>query len=643
MTAAPGVALGAPAGAPPHPGDRPRRAGGGRGLALAGLSYLVLAVGLWWGVWSGHPSSTATCGCGDAARFLWFTEWPAYALTHGHGLLWSSWLFHPTGINLLDDTSVLALGVVLAPLTLAAGPVLSMNVGLTLAPALSALAMYVLLRRWVAWAPAAWLGGVAYGFSPFVLTELALNQTNIAFLVVPPLLVVVLEDLLVVQRNPPWRNGLALAGLVVLQFFLSTEVLAITVLAATAGVVLVVAWALWRRPGAVRDRVGGAWRAAAVGVGASAAVLAYPLWFVLAGPAHLSGPVWSAGATARFGTTPASFLSPSGLESLRPAMLRLGGYQGPVLAGLGTLGLGILALALVGLVTGRHDRRRWLLGAVAGIAALVSLAPGRGVWVPWSALQHLPLIGDIVEVRFVLVVTLCVAALAARAVDGAHTWLAVRAPGRRPDALGWAVVVAAVAPTVAVVAPNVPLTVRPVVVPAWFAQEGAALPPGRVVLTYPLPASGLQSSQAWQAVDRMAWAQASGGGPAGQAFRTVPAARPGFEVLVAASLPLAAAPEPTAANLAAVRAAAAAWRVTTVVVPVQEVLPLVERGRSTAYAVGLLTAAFGRAPTYAHQAFVWHDVAGAPAPVPVGAVRFAACTGGARTARAVPACILAGR
>ncbi len=130
-----------------------------RTTSVAGLLYLLLAVGLWWGVWSTHPSSTTTCGCGDAARFLWFFSWPAYALGHGQSLLWSQWLFHPTGINLLDDTSVLALGILLAPLTLAAGPVVSMNVALTLAPALSALAMFVLLRRWVAWPPAAFLGG----------------------------------------------------------------------------------------------------------------------------------------------------------------------------------------------------------------------------------------------------------------------------------------------------------------------------------------------------------------------------------------------------------------------------------------------------------------------------------------------------
>ncbi len=124
-------------------------AGGWRGLGLSGLVYLVLALVLWWGVWSTDPTTTTTCGCGDAARFLWFFEWPAFALTHGHSVLYSQWLFHPTGINLLDDTSVLALGIVLTPVTWLWGPVAAMNVALTLAPALSALSMFALVRRWV--------------------------------------------------------------------------------------------------------------------------------------------------------------------------------------------------------------------------------------------------------------------------------------------------------------------------------------------------------------------------------------------------------------------------------------------------------------------------------------------------------------
>ena len=385
------------------------------------------------------------------------------------------------------------------------------------------------------------------------MTELALNQLNIAFLAVPPLVVLVLADLLVTQRRTPWRNGLALAGLVVVQFFVSTEVLLITALAVAGRRGR--SWSPGPRVAAAR-RAGGP-RASGPVTGArrrpsapSAVVLAYPLWFLLAGPAHLVGPIWSSGATSRFGTTPASFVTTGGLGDLRPSMLRFGGYQGPVLVGLGYLGLGVLAV-------GR--------GRDGGVAARPSAAPvrcgrpggGRAVararatasGSRGTALQHVPWIGDIVEVRFVLVVTLCVAVMAALAVDHAHTALVVQADSRAPRsgrASGWltgGLVALVLVPTVVALCAE-PAAHHPGrgAAHAGTPTRGRSRRPGRVVLAYPVPSSGLQSSEAWQAVNAMAWAQASGGGPQGQPFRAG-AARPGFEVLSAASLPLGPAPD----------------------------------------------------------------------------------------------------
>ncbi len=632
-------------------GDRPvgshrRRRASWPVLLGVAAGYLVVSVGLWWGVWSSHPSATTTCGCGDAARFLWFFEWPAFALSHGHSVLYSSYLFHPTGINLLDDTSVLALGIVLAPVTWAFGPVASMNVALTLAPALSAFAMFVLLRRWVTWTPAAVLGGLAYGFSPFLITELALNQLNIAFLAVPPLLIMALDDLLVRQPRPPWRTGLVLAALAVVQFFVSTEVLLIGFIATAVGVVLLVGSAALRRPGAVGARAGHALRGAAVALGATVAVLAYPLWFLLRGPAHLSGPIWSNGAVDRFGTTPASFVTTGGLGPLRSEMLHFGGYQGATLVGLGYLGTGVLVVVVLGTVAFRHDHHLLLFGGVGLVAAVLSFGPGHGAWVPWDAIDRLPWIGDIVEVRFVLVISLCAAVMLAVVLDRTRGWVdsgrvATRWPAAVRAGAPW-VLAAALLPSLVALWPDLPLTTRAVVLPRWYAEVGARLPPGQVVLAYPAPFSGLQSSQAWQAVNRMRWAQAGGGGPEGQADRAG-AARAGFEVLAAASLGLGSAPEPTPAALAAIRHALAVWRVTLIVVPDQPGLPGYDHGRSTAYAVGLFTAATGRPPVYDHQAWVWSSGT-TGAPVPLSDPAFTTCTSGAVAADparlAVPDCVL---
>jgi len=631
-------------------GDR-HGTGGHRVLLAAAGTYLVLGLGLWWQVWSTHPTVVTTCGCGDAARFLWFFRWPAFALTHGHDVLHSTWLFHPGGINLLDDTSVIALGVGLAPVTWLWGPVASMNVALTLAPALSAMAMFVALRRWVRWTPAAFIGGLVYGFSPFVVTELALNQINIAFLAVPPLVVLVLADLMITQRRTPRHNGLLLAGLVVVQFFISTEVLLITFLASLVGTLLVVTWAAWRSPDELSVRLRPALAGGATAIAAAGIVLAYPLWFLLAGPAHLVGPIWSYGGTARFGTTPADFVRSGGLGTLQPFMQRFGGYQGPQLTNLGYVGWGVLVVAVGGAVVWRGDRRLLLFGSIGLVMAALSLGPGHGVWVPWKVLQHVRWIGDIVEVRFVFVVTLCLAVMVALVVD--HLRSALDA-GNGAEASGpqrifegapaWGLVAVALVPTVVALWPNLPLTTRTVVLPSWYARRGATLPPGRVVLAYPVPSSGLQSSEAWQAVNAMAWSQASGGGPQGQPFRAG-AARRGFDVLSAASVPLGPAPDPTPANAAAVRDALHLWQVTTLVVPDQAALPIYERGRSSAYASGFFTAVLGMAPTFVDSAWVWNAVGSAPSPVTVSATSFARCTTGPTSSvaapLAVPNCILA--
>ncbi len=120
---------------------------------------------VWSSAWR-HPTSTTTCGCGDTSLFTWFLEWPAYAISHGLNPFYSTAMHVPVGVNLLANTSVVAIGVLLAPVTWLFGPVATLNVALTLAPALSALSMFVLLRRWVTWTPAAFVGGLLYGFSP---------------------------------------------------------------------------------------------------------------------------------------------------------------------------------------------------------------------------------------------------------------------------------------------------------------------------------------------------------------------------------------------------------------------------------------------------------------------------------------------
>src|ERR1019366_8772162 len=99
---------------PPAPGDHAHRI---RTLLLVGGAYLLLAVIVWSHVWLHDPATTTTCGCGDASLFTWFLAWPAHAIAHGLDPFYSTAMFYPRGFNLLDNTSVLGVGTVLAPVT----------------------------------------------------------------------------------------------------------------------------------------------------------------------------------------------------------------------------------------------------------------------------------------------------------------------------------------------------------------------------------------------------------------------------------------------------------------------------------------------------------------------------------------------
>ncbi|MGH9097527.1 MAG: hypothetical protein ACRDWB_08885 [Acidimicrobiales bacterium] len=650
---------------PPEPVPGARASHRLRTLLIGAAAYLVLSVFVWWNLWSGHPTSTTTCGCGDTSLFTWFLSWPAYAISHGLNPLYSTQMFHPTGVNLLANTSEVAIGVVLAPVTWIFGPIATLNVALTLSPFLSALAMFVLLRRWVTWSPAAFIGGLLYGFSPVILVNLVDAHLMVAMAVVPPLLVACLDELLVRQRRRPVATGILLGLLVVLQFFLGTEMLAILLVAGATAVVLIVVYAAWRHPDELRRRA----RHALIGLGVGAAVavvlLAYPLWFALDGPAHLSGPVWPTLSPGLFGIGFSDLvrLNSTGSETLQAH--RFGGYQGVALHQADYLGVGLIVVVVLGVLLRRRDRRLWLFGAVGAIAIGLSLTIAPGVnhfWVPWRLLRHIPVIQNILPDRFMAITLLGVSLMLGIIVDRVHgtasKWTATPLPRRPPwpagRALTWhrvvpvtaAAVVALVAlvPIASANAGNIPLTVQPVVLPNWFRTVAPHLPGGQVILSYPSSFGGFQSSLTWQAVDRMSFSLVEGGGPGGVPQRAG-VERPGVEALGAASVNLDPSTAYTAATIQAVRQALVSWGVTRVVIPDQPDLPIYQQGFHTGYAVGLITAALGAGPRYQAQAWVWTVGHPIPPPVKIAPAALQSCVGTGNFPTGPPAmvpdCVLA--
>jgi hypothetical protein len=606
------------------------------------------AVVLWWHAWDGHLTTTLACPCGDSGQEVWFVAWPAYAVAHGLDPLFSAWLYPPGGVNLLANTGAPLVGVVLAPVTWLLGPVAATTIALTLSPALSAWGGWVAVRHVVAWRPAAWVAGLLFGYSPFVVSNLTNGHVSVTLLVVPPLLLLAAHEVLVARRGDPVRWGVAAGLLAAAQFLISPEMLALTVVAGAVGLVLLAVMA----PHLLVGSLGRGARAAAAAIVVGGVLVAYPAWYLVAGPRHITGPPWTGLAVLIQGAQPYTLWDPSSYRAGANALSRLSGYEGAAGPPPAYWGWGVLTLAVASLALSWRRRVAWWAGATAAVVFVFSLgtmlwtSPDHlsQLWLPWKVLARLPLLADAVPLRLAALTALFVALLVAVGLDTARRQVA-RLGGTRPGMVraGTAVVIAIAVVALATVwwTYQVPFTTRNVSMPAWFATDATRLPANSVVLTlpFPFPSDGSSAPMVWQAEDDMSFKLAGGyakaPGPGGRPLSNRPN-RPPYETLTHLSRSfLGRPPVGTPAEVAGLRSALRRWGVDDVVVT--------NRIPDPARAATVLTGVVGRTPARREGAWVWDlrrrpvargDVAGASA-----AVR--ACSAGTKTKGEGPKCVAA--
>src|SRR5437763_5364242 len=210
----------------------------GRWLAsgAALLFYTALAFLLFWQVWSA-PGQRSLGSSADPEQMMWFLGWTQFALSHHDNPLFSAFLDYPHGVNLMWNTSVLLPGVLLSPVTSWQGPVVAYNLLITLSLPLSAWCAYLAIGRWVKSRIAAVVGGLLYGFSPYMMAQ-ALAHVNLTLAFAPPLLLVLLYNLLA-QQGGATPTGLALGTLAAVQLLTGEEILATSALIALSGGLLV--------------------------------------------------------------------------------------------------------------------------------------------------------------------------------------------------------------------------------------------------------------------------------------------------------------------------------------------------------------------------------------------------------------------
>ena len=407
------------------------------------------------------------------------------------------------------------LGLLAWPVTSAFGPLATFNLLLRLALASSATSMCLVLRTWTKWWPAAFAGGLLYGFGSYMSAQGSIHL-NLAFVAIPPLLLWCLNELLVIQRRSPARMGLLLGLLCAAQLFIDAEVLADCVV---VGVVGVLALAISHH-GEVVSRARNVAPGLATAAGTFAVVAAYPIWFLVAGPQHADGPIYPLWLVSQYH---ADLLSPIE-RTLQHIMIRPDGkvfrLQGAVQRtgdSSAYLGLPLTAVTLVFLFVWRRVGIIRMAGVMALASFVLSLGPHvianrvrPSIPLPGILLTHVPLLDDTVWSRYALLLMLSVAIVLGVGLDRLHERLRHAVPPGPPaeqfmrSALPTVLCVSLAAVSLYPLGHSYPLASGKVTWPSRLVSSlSRSVPSGGVVLAFPDVVSSRDAPMAWQAIDHM--------------------------------------------------------------------------------------------------------------------------------------------
>ena len=251
--------------------------------ALAVVTYCGAAVIFWWHSWSPGFAHVYP-GSADQVQMMWFLNWVPYTLGHHMNPLFSTLANAPNGINMVNNTSVMFVGLLVSPITVLFGPAAALNTALTLALAGSATSMYFVTRRFTTWRPAAFVAGLVYGVGPYGVAQGA-SHLQLSFVVLPPIILLLVHDIAVRKEGSSVLRGVILGLLVTAQFFVSVEVLAMTAIFG----VLLFAYIAVRGHRMIPAQFSSALRGYASTAGVAVVLLAYPVWYMEHGPGHLTG------------------------------------------------------------------------------------------------------------------------------------------------------------------------------------------------------------------------------------------------------------------------------------------------------------------------------------------------------------------
>jgi len=427
------------------------------------------------GSWIGSPK--------DPKLFIWYLGWVPHELSQGHNPLFTDHLSYPHGVNLMWNTSIIFPALLLWPVTAMFGPVVSYNLLITAGIALSAWLGFLAAGRFIDKPVWCFVAGLVYGFSPALMAQ-ALGHPHASVALFPPIALMLGHEILVRRRMPPVAAGALAGAAAALQLLTGEELFAMTLLVAAVAAALL---ALLHR-GEVRTALPHVLRSTGAALLVFGVLAAYPLGFQFLGPQRVSGSlqrpdIYVSDLLAFF--VPARFIHFTGNTTENDAYV----------------GLPLLLLFAAGMLVGwRRVWMRWAAMTTVAVAVL-SLGPHphvnsniTPVWLPWSAVAALPLMGSALPARLMgigfLGVGIVLAGACAIAFNSTRAWR-IAAGALLVAGLG-------------AVLPPVPYPNASAALPPFFTSDGGSqrIVPGSVVLVTPFCNK--------QSTDAMYWQEAAG-------------------------------------------------------------------------------------------------------------------------------------
>ncbi|MDR7279922.1 hypothetical protein [Catenuloplanes atrovinosus] len=456
--------------------------------SIALMAFLVTRT-----VWF-HPDHELV-NAQDQAFFEWMLAHGARVVTDFAYPFVSYQVNVPFGINLMANTSVLAVSIPMTPITLAFGPHIAFNVFLTGALLLTGLSWYyVLSRHLVTSKVAAWVGALFAAFAPSMVAHANGHPNIISQFLIP---LIIWRTLCLVESGRAVRNGALLGLLIVWQAFINLEILFMTAVGVGVFVTIVGLSAAEHRRH---------FKTFVAGLGVTAALsltlLAYPLYIQFFGPQAYHG---LAHDIRNFGADLASYWNYSrrsiaGDWKTAMYMTQNSSEENAF------FGWGIPVL-FVGLVVWMRRSRVVIgLASVALLFALMSLGPvvryigeDTGVAGPWSLLHGVPILNSVVPTRWALAVAPVIAVLLALGVQRANGLVLDRPKAVLPVRLATTVLLSlALIPMF-----PTPLLTQPMMPTPAFITNGTwreYVDADHTVVTLPLPDATFPAAARWSAI-----------------------------------------------------------------------------------------------------------------------------------------------